>query len=141
MDTIKIIRNMHADFKSTRIARLVNKYASVRGVSGMAETSTTATASNLDGMASTLGGLETPPLMLGAELGQSDSIVEVCAKTKSNLWVVGRRATQSHREFFLLVDKVRASHVFICLLSDVCSLLSALCSVHPTITHERRSPP
>jgi hypothetical protein len=29
---------------------------------------------------------------------------EVCARTAENGWVVGRRAAQSHREFFVLVD-------------------------------------
>lgn len=30
---------------------------------------------------------------------------QVCVKTRNNGWVVGRRANQSHREFFVLVDE------------------------------------
>jgi hypothetical protein len=30
---------------------------------------------------------------------------EVCVKTRNNGWILGRRANQSHREFFVLVDE------------------------------------
>lgn len=30
---------------------------------------------------------------------------EICVKSRHHGWVIGRRATQSHREFFLLCDE------------------------------------
>jgi hypothetical protein len=30
---------------------------------------------------------------------------EVCVKTRNQGWIVGRKATQSHREFFVIVDE------------------------------------
>ncbi len=32
-------------------------------------------------------------------------VSEVCVKTAAHGWVVGRRATQTHREFFVLLDE------------------------------------
>lgn len=52
------------------------------------------------------GGDEPPHGFLPLDLFQhaKEGTVEVCIKTKANGWVVGRRATQSHREFFVLID-------------------------------------
>eukprot|EP00808_Paulinella_micropora_P028927 g247.t1 len=31
-------------------------------------------------------------------------VAEICIRTRGNGWVVGRRANQSHREYFVLID-------------------------------------
>jgi hypothetical protein len=36
---------------------------------------------------------------------REEGCTEVCVKTRHHGWVVGRRATQSHREFFLLLEE------------------------------------
>lgn len=37
--------------------------------------------------------------------GKETGPTEICVKTRTNGWVVGRRGTQSHREFFVLLDE------------------------------------
>jgi hypothetical protein len=82
MDTIKIIRELHRDFNTS----IFKKKA-------VAAQSTT----------------QLPP-PVPAHLRhaiQQEGSQEVCVKTKHHGWVIGRRASQSHREFFLLLeDKV-----------------------------------
>ena len=80
MDTIRLIRAMHADFvKSERIERQLEAKRRERQERGDSE----------------FGELEDGPF---------SACSEVCVKTSEGTWIVGRRASQTHREFFVLVD-------------------------------------
>ncbi len=67
--------------------------------------SSTATASSA--LANNVGDMDLAAILeranAGPKLSQSPPL-EVCVRTRSNGWVVGRRATESNREFFVLLD-------------------------------------
>jgi len=62
-----------------------------------------------------------------ASNNQKSSASEVCVRTSANGWVVGRRANESHREFFVLIDDKSGS------ITDVQGALALVCC------HQRRA--
>ena len=87
METIKIIRELHRDFNTPSF-----RHKSIASLN---------TAAGSNGPS----GLSVPPHLQHSILTEGST--DVCVKTKTNGWVIGRRATQSHREFFMLLeDKV-----------------------------------
>ncbi len=89
MESIKLIRNIHADFKAAATTADPSLRAAVQAYT-TAASSSAAAATNKRGV---LISRSTP------------EVSEVCVKTAANGWVVGRRATQTHREFFVLIDE------------------------------------
>ena len=82
METIKIIRELHRDFNTINF-----RQKQIASLSPHAPP-------------------PIPPKHQAHSIAHEGS-TEVCVKTKHHGWVIGRRATQSHREFFLLLeDKV-----------------------------------
>lgn len=79
MATIRLIRSIHADF-----AEYVTSFADVMLTDVVCYAAVSCSAFRSKANRSTA--------------------TEVCAKTADNGWVVGRRAAQSHRQFFVLVD-------------------------------------
>lgn len=144
METVKLIRGIHADFKTSKLSQLVRKYNVTlpeaphatppqtphspvvrvqlpnqdESKKSPSVTSDVTVITDGRNRSTGRGGLiavvppppnkadEPPHGFLPVDLYQhaKEGIVEVCIKTKSNGWVVGRRATQSHREFFVLID-------------------------------------
>jgi hypothetical protein len=86
LETIKLIREMHKDF-NTAAFRSQSLAASPEFERGPAQTR---------------GAHE-------AHAIREEGSTEVCVKTRNHGWVVGRRATQSHREFFMLMEDKVAS--------------------------------
>lgn len=79
METIRIIRDLHRDFNTPSFKR-----KAVAAQSALSRPT------------------PTPPHLQHSIL--NEGCTEVCVKTRSHGWVIGRRATQSHREFFLLLE-------------------------------------
>jgi hypothetical protein len=79
MDTIKLIRELHRDFNTASFRR-----------------------KSVASLPPAVAPGPVPPHL--AHALASEGATEVCVKTAKHGWVVGRRATQSHREFFLLLD-------------------------------------
>jgi len=96
MDTIKIIRAIHRDFNTKRF-----KFKQIAAYTQKAATMNDATVT----VNATTPSADTAiPSHLRHNLREEGSN-EVIVKTKHGGWIVGRRATQSHREFFLLLDE------------------------------------
>ncbi len=83
MDTIKLIREMHKDFNTPSFK---NKQVAAQHAA--------------DGVLPP----PLPPPHIRHSIS-SEGASEICVKTKSHGWVIGKRASQSHREFFLLLEE------------------------------------
>jgi len=98
METIKLIRRIHHEFKTT------GSWA--KGATASGPASNGVEQKDCEGESNSVVLQEEQLMSLGKprKSWRSYGISEMCVKTRSNGWVVGRRATQSHREFFVLVD-------------------------------------
>jgi len=83
LDTIKLIRELHRDFNTPSFRQ-----------------------KQVAALPPSMLPPAVPPHLAHSVL--AEGATEVCVRTARHGWVVGRRATQSHREFFLLLDDAKA---------------------------------
>lgn len=105
IETIKLIRNIHHDFNMSKVRlqeaqalrEKLEEYRNMEKEGGMEK--------NSEEEKKTKKLIKRATRKLKKLTIEGNGTSEVCVKTRNNGWVVGRRATQSHREFFVLIDE------------------------------------
>jgi hypothetical protein len=99
MEAIKLIRNIHSDFRQP-LLRLCIELCVTTAPDHHLCVCRSSTNPPFDPSSMEVKGR--PPLVPARS---TPEVSEVCVKTAAHGWVVGRRATQTHREFFVLLDE------------------------------------